>query len=260
MPVGSRVDAVEVHPRLPVLAAGTRRGVFLVDLAGIESGRAPSVVGHLFEDEAVYEIEVDPRTGDFVVGSVEGTLAVVAPRLSEGSKDAPWGPVRTEVLRDGIGASLAISGLGFADGGSLLVVSTLRGHLRGYRSSDLSIQGRCSRTETAPLSVRLVSAAHSQHVKQRAVLVPSEANAPVFHSEPVLGRLGVRQSHDIALAGPCEVVHRSDHPALHGGSSRFKSLRARGSQRTSRVTGAPALAPAPRWRSLRPAPAPASPR
>lgn len=48
------------------------------------------------------------------------------------------------------------------------------------------------------------------------LVVASEANAPVSHPEPVLGRLDINQAQHVALPGLREMLNRVNHAAPHG--------------------------------------------
>lgn len=65
------------------------------------------------------------------------------------------------------------------------------------------------------LAVRLPAMQHPQHL-QDVLVVTSEANAPIAHSQPVLGGLDISQAHHVTLSGLCEVLYRVNHAAPHG--------------------------------------------
>lgn len=66
------------------------------------------------------------------------------------------------------------------------------------------------------LTVGFPARHHSQDMNQVVLVVPSEANAPVSHSEPVFGRLDIDQAHYVTLSGLREVFYSVDHAAPHG--------------------------------------------
>jgi hypothetical protein len=96
------------------------------------------------------------------------------------------------------------------------------------------------------LTVGFPARHHSQHMNQVVLVVASEANAPVPHSDPVLGRLDVNQAHYVVLPGLRKVFYRVDHAAPHGRIEPLQSLAERAvASGTSRLTRdqTPARAP-----------------
>jgi len=47
------------------------------------------------------------------------------------------------------------------------------------------------------------------------LVVESEANAPVAHSQSIFGRYDMDQPHHVTFPGLREVLYRVDHAALH---------------------------------------------
>jgi len=56
---------------------------------------------------------------------------------------------------------------------------------------------------------------HSQHL-QAVLIVTGKTDAPVAHSQAVLGGLDIGQANDVALAGLREVCYRVNHAAPRG--------------------------------------------
>ncbi len=46
------------------------------------------------------------------------------------------------------------------------------------------------------------------------LVIASETNAPVSHSEPILGRRDIDQTHHVALPGPREMLYRVNYTTL----------------------------------------------
>jgi hypothetical protein len=56
---------------------------------------------------------------------------------------------------------------------------------------------------------------HSQYL-QAVLVVTGKANAPIAHSQAVLGGLDISQPQNVALSGLREVCYRVDYAASHG--------------------------------------------
>ncbi len=132
--IGPRIDVIEAHPHRPVIAAGTRKGAYLIDVRSI-ADRAPIQLGSALLDDAAFAITLEPGSENFLVGTISGTVAEFLPEVDEHGN---WSPIRriTEVNEDG--ASIGVSGLAATPDGDVLVITGLRGDLRAYSMSDWS--------------------------------------------------------------------------------------------------------------------------
>jgi len=129
--VEPRIDSIVVDQAESVLLAGTRKGLFLLDISQLPEVQ-PSLIAKAFTDEAFYAATAAPN-GDFVAGSLSGHLVIMP---AKADKRRAWTPRREVRMRDRIGATLGISGVGYAARGEILLVAALNGDFRGYKSGN----------------------------------------------------------------------------------------------------------------------------